>query len=192
MKKILYRKFFLLVIILTLFGTSITFSSARISLDRSLISDPIKDLSYVFENTNNYYSIVQNLNNNFCDNNTVTIRLKSGMIDKKTGEIKGIVGHTICIENNGKKKIWFNSSEISCTLFNKTIGYCNWTGGVLPNQTLCISQFSLFSLHPIMFTNFKISVTYTNTSLVLERSAVQLFTCFYICWTGPESVSRTI
>jgi hypothetical protein len=132
------------------------------------------------------YQILQPTKDN---NDTVTIIIKSGLFDMETQKIRGILGYTVYIENRGTKELWFNSSAVQYTLFShQHIETFICAANVFPGWGYHYSRISILYLRPFMTITVRATVN-TSTNLTLERSSIELFSSFFIGWTGTESVT---
>jgi hypothetical protein len=164
-------------IILLFVGTTVIPSTAQ----------KIEKSSYLSENrivTSQFQTLQQTKNNN----DTVTITIGSGQYDQQTRTMRGIIGFSYTIENRGENEVWYHESGVVYTMFPpRYFANRNRTGNVPPQWLAGAWSAPLLTRHPFMTITVRVTVN-TSTNLTLERSAIELFSCFFIGWTGPESV----
>ncbi len=132
------------------------------------------------------YQILQPTKDN---NDTVTIIIKSGQFDMDTQTIRGILGYTFLIENRGTKEIWCDVIADQYAFFShQHLAYTKISSNIWPQWAWFVSTIPVLYLHPLMTMTVRVT-TNTSTNLTLERSGIELFSSFFIGWTGPESVT---
>jgi len=132
------------------------------------------------------YQILQPTKDN---NDTVTITLKSGQFDMDTQTIRGILGYTVLIENRGTKEIWCDVIADQYAFFShQHLAYSKISSNLYPQWAWFTGNIPVLYLHPLMTITVRVT-TNTSTNLTLERSGIELFSSFFVGWTGPESVT---
>jgi len=187
-KNPLIRKGLAVGIILLFIGTNVIPSTAHI-IEKPSLPASRDNWLYVGGSGPGNYTLIQDVIDNASDNNTVTITLKSGQYDMNTSTFRGILGYTFLIENRGTKEIWCDVIADHYAFFShQHIAYSKISSNLWPQWAWFVGTIPVLYLHPLMTITVRVT-TNTSTNLTLERSGIELFSSFFIGWTGPESVT---
>jgi hypothetical protein len=122
------------------------------------------------------------------NNGTVTLAIGSGKLNKETGEIKGIIGYTILVDNlKGTQPVNYTVNETYYIPLRKAYLYATTQSIVYPEWAHSFRVFN-FLYPPLFLIRVEIR-TNTSTNLSLMRSGFVLFSFFVVFTTGQPSIT---